>query len=132
MRSAKRVGWAAGAVCLAGAMTAQAWADDTVPYVSGGVGLHSQEEINARQGEFSLKLIFAERKTGSYLAQVGLRISDQQRQTLVDATSQGPWFYAKLPAGAYRVEATFQGMTQTLDVEVPPSGLKVEHLRWDE
>jgi len=131
MRSAARTRWTAGAICLLGALSAMTWAEDRIPYLSGGVGQSSQEELKARQGEFSLKLVFAERKTGSYLANVGVRIADPQGQTLVDAVSEGPWFLAKLPAGTYQVEATFAGVAQTLGVEVPASGLRVEYLRWE-
>jgi len=102
-----------------------------IHYASGGVGLNSQEELTSRQDEFSLKLIFAEKITGSYLADVGVSITDASGATVLEATSDGPWFFAKLPKGVYHVTATFQGVAQTTRVSVPVSGLKVEYLRWE-
>jgi hypothetical protein len=119
--------------CLLAALSPATWGQGagTVPYASGGVGLNSQEELAARQGEFSLKLVFAEKGTGSYLANVEVKIADASGRTVLEATSDGPWFYAKLPAGAYSVTATYEGIAQTVRLSVPAKGLKVEYLRWN-
>jgi hypothetical protein len=121
------------AAFLLGALSSVASAEEpaTIPFATGGVGLNAQEELIARQGEFLLKLVFAEKGTGSYLANVGVTIADHSGQTVLDATSDGPWFYAKLPAGVYRVTAAFDGVAQTVQVGIPAAGLKVEYLRWD-
>jgi hypothetical protein len=132
MRGARLARRVASTACLLGALTTVVLAQDRVPYASGGVGLNSREELVAREDEFSLKLVFAEKGAGAYLANVGVRISDPGGRTLLDATADGPWFYAKLPAGTYRVTATFEGVSRSIQVQVPPSGLKVEHLRWGE
>lgn len=131
MRTTRLAGRVAGAVWLSGILSPAAWGQWTVPYTSGGVGLNSQEELRARQGEFSLKLVFAEKGTGSYLANVGVAIADAAGRTVLSATSEGPWFYAKLPAGTYRVTATYEGAAQSLRIQVPAGGLKEQYLRWE-
>jgi hypothetical protein len=122
---------AIGPILTALLLITAAGAQADIPYTSGGVGLNSQEELIARQKEFSLKLVFAEKQTGSYLANVEVTIADTAGETLVNAVSDGPWFYAKLPAGSYKVTATFHGIAQSVAVKVPATGLKEQYLRWD-
>ena len=101
-----------------------------VPILSGGIGESGREELAARQSEFSLKLVFAY-ASGSYLASVAVRIADAASgEVLVDAVSNGPWFLADLPAGRYRVTATYEGESQSADVSVPAQGLREVTLRW--
>jgi hypothetical protein len=46
--------------------------------------------------------------TAAYLSNVNVRVQDAKGQTLISTVSNGPWFSAKLPAGNYRVTATFE------------------------
>ena len=55
--------------------------------------------------DYSLMLTFAER-TGPYIARVNVRIDDAEGNTVVDAYSEGPWFFADLSPGDYYVVAT--------------------------
>jgi hypothetical protein len=127
--SRTRSTWRVLAVLLL-ASAGNAWAQAAVPYASGGVGENSQEELTARQGVFSLKLVFAEQQTGSYLADVTVTIVDAAGETLINALSDGPWFYTKLPAGDYKVTAVYRGVPQSVEVKVPATGLKEQVLRW--
>ncbi|MCX8018797.1 MAG: carboxypeptidase regulatory-like domain-containing protein, partial [Rhodocyclaceae bacterium] len=71
--------------------------------------------------QFNLRLLFAE-TGGAYLADIRVRIQDSSGALLLDAVSQGPWFYAKLAPGRYRVSVDNAGMVQTRDVNVPAAG----------
>ena len=100
-----------------------------VAYVSGGVGLESLDQLSSIARDFNLKLVFA-LTSGAYLSGVQVAIIDRKGQTIVDATSDGPWFMAKLPAGSYQVIATVAGKAEKRQVSVGTSGLKTVNLRW--
>ena len=100
-----------------------------VSYVSGGVGLESLDQLSSIARDFNLKLVFA-LNSGAYLSGVQVAIVDRKGQTVVDTTSDGPWFMAKLPAGSYQVVATVAGKAEKRQVTVGSSGLKTINLRW--
>jgi len=100
-----------------------------VTYVSGGVGLESLDQLSSIARDFNLKLVFA-LNSGAYLSGVQVAIVDRKGQTVVDTTSDGPWFMAKLPAGSYQVIATVAGKAEKRQVSVGTSGLKTVNLRW--
>ena len=71
-----------------------------VSYVSGGIGSESRDRLGSLARDFNLKLVFA-MKSGEYVSGVRIAIADAAGKTLVDATSEGPWFLTRLPAGNY-------------------------------
>ena len=79
-----------------------------VSFVSGGIGENSVAALKAREKEFNLKLIFTLTE-GNYLADVGVRITDAAGRLVVEHVTDGPIFMARLPAGAYNVQATYNG-----------------------
>ncbi|QIK36780.1 carboxypeptidase regulatory-like domain-containing protein [Caldichromatium japonicum] len=93
----------------------------SVPYLSGGIGLSGREEMLQVKPQFNLRLLFAE-AGGAYLADIRVRIQDAAGAVLLDAVSQGPWFYVKLPPGRYRVNVDNAGSIQTRDVNIPATG----------
>lgn len=100
-----------------------------VPYVSGGVGEESIDRLNAIVGKFNLKLVFA-LKSGAYLNDVRVTITDASGKALVDATSKGPWFLTKLPAGNYHIVASFEGKAITRQITVGTAKLETIDLQW--
>lgn len=99
-------------------------------YVSGGVGEKSLDRMKALVTDFNLKLVFA-LKTGDYLSDVKVAIADRNGKALLNTTSEGPWFLAKLPAGTYQVVATYAGKEAKRQVAIGPDKLKTIHFRWD-
>ena len=99
-----------------------------VPYVSGGVGDDSQDRMASMSREYNLKLMFTLNE-GNYLAGVNVAITDSRGGKVIDDVSNGPFFFAKLPAGQYTVSATHNGKTQTRKVNVG-KGMQTAHLRW--
>lgn len=91
--------------------------DQGVAYVSGGIGAEERADLQAMASKFDLRLVFAI-TGGAFIADVKVTISDEQGKTLLSAVSEGPWFYAQLPAGKYKVAASFAGHTQTRAVTV--------------
>jgi hypothetical protein len=100
-----------------------------IPYVSGGVGTESMDRLNRVVGDFNLKLVFAA-KSGSYLNDVRVAISDGKGKELLSKTSQGPWFLAKLPAGKYQIVATFAGKVEKREITVGGDTLTTIDFRW--
>ena len=100
-----------------------------VAYVSGGVGSEAIDRLDSLAGNFNLKLVFA-LKAGNYLSGVKVTIGDAAGKTLLDTTSEGPWFLAKLPVGNYQVVATFAGKAEKRTVSVAAERLKTIDFRW--
>jgi hypothetical protein len=124
--------WTVGAILSMGiAVAGQAAevAKDGVNYTSGGIGIDSQERLNARAREFNLKLIFTLNE-GNYIADVGVILSDAKGRKVVEHTADGPFFMARLPAGQYNVAATYEGKTVTRKISVGGAGLRTEYFRW--
>lgn len=125
---------------LAGLLSAQAAAQTMaftlaeqragdVAYVSGGIGDEERDEIRAREKDFNLQLLFAERD-GSYLANVAVRLLDAKGRTVLDSGSAGPFLLVRLPTGTYTIKATVNGQEQQGKLSVPAKGQRQAIFRW--
>jgi len=76
------------------------------------VGIDERDEMNVVAKDYHLSLIFANAQ-GEYLSAVAVRIWDSGGKLILDAISDGPWFFVKAAPGTYRVSATYQGVKQT-------------------
>jgi hypothetical protein len=117
------------AVLLTFSMEARA-ADAPVPYISGGTGADAREELLAREKDYNLKIIVAD-KSGDYLAGVKVVIESAQKAQLLDTTMEGPILLAKLPPGTYTIRATSNDQKLTRTVTIAAQGLQQVDLRWD-
>jgi len=88
-----------------------------ISYISGGVGIDERAAMERMARGYNLKLVFAE-PSRPYLANVSVEIRDASGKRLVETTDNGPWFFAKLPDGNYRVVATFEGKKEAREVEI--------------
>jgi hypothetical protein len=88
-----------------------------VDYLSGGVGEHERAAIRSMGNDYNLKIVTG-LDSGSYLDDVQLTIRDAAGTAIVDTSTDGPLFYAKLPPGQYTVEARADGRVaqRTLNV----------------
>jgi hypothetical protein len=100
-----------------------------VTYVSGGVGKESIDRLSSLARDFNLKLVFA-MKSGAYVSGVRVAIADAAGKMLLDTTSEGPWFLAKLPAGNYQVVANFEGTALKKQVAIGAARLRTVDFRW--
>ena len=101
-----------------------------ISYVSGGVGASEQEALEQVKSDYNLRLLFAVSGSGAFLAKVPVTIADPGGQVLLDAVADGPYFYARVPAGSYRVSAENAGKVQTRSITVPTSGAVSEGFYW--
>src|SRR5688500_7075084 len=89
--------------------------------VCGGVGSDERANLAAQTQGANLALeVFATR--GEYIADVDVIVAplDAARPTLRN-TADGPICYVHLPAGSYRVEATYNGVTRSTRATLPES-----------
>lgn len=103
--------------------------DVPVPYISGGAGADSREDLLAKEKEFNLKIVAAD-KSGDYLAGVKVVIESAKKAQVLDATMEGPILLAKLLPGAYTIRASSNGQTLTRTVTVAAQGLRQVDFRW--
>lgn len=104
----------------------------SVQYVSGGIGLDESEAMKAAAKDYPLALTFAAQRDGKadYVANVAVTISDAQGKAVLQATAEGPYMLVKLPAGNYKVSATYNGQAQQRDVSVQNSGTARVVFEW--
>lgn len=88
-----------------------------VNYVSGGIGLDERAQLEALGTELSLRLTFA-LDTGSFLSDIPVRVVDGSGRVVIEATSEGPIFFAGLAPGVYTVEVGPPGEEQRRTVRI--------------
>jgi hypothetical protein len=122
---------------LAGLLgAAAAWAQDAalplpaekqsgnVPYVTGGV---PDEQVAAfRQARPSYPLgIEIYQKAGAkseFTSAVNVQVIDKEGNVVLDVPTEGPYLWAKVPPGSYRVDATLNDKKVSRSVNVPAKG----------
>ena len=105
---------------------------DGTRFVTGGVGLEEREALKGMRAEFNVRLTFAVKGTGAYLADVDVAVADAKGATVLKAMSDGPKLYAQLPPGKYAVKATFSGKSQTRNITVGKKGAAEATFYWDD
>jgi hypothetical protein len=132
------IGMIGGCLFAAGAASAGMKSSDeylhvqsfkSISYVSGGVGLEERDRLKSMAADDSLALSFA-LGNGHYLGGVEVAIKDNKGNAVLEAASEGPLFFAKLPAGHYVVEATALGKTITRAVNISTNGQSHIFFAW--
>ena len=101
-----------------------------VTYVSGGVGSDSVQAMREIERGYNLRLMFAVEGSGEYLADVRVKLVDAKGRTVLDAVSDGPYFFAKVPPGRYQVVAETEGDAKTRAVDISPGGAVSQSFYW--
>jgi hypothetical protein len=101
-----------------------------ISYVNGGVGQEEQDAMRAQRGSYNLLLTFATKQSGAFRSDVQLDIADTKGNTVLTAANAGPMFFAKLPAGTYRISAAAEGKTFKRSVRIG-NGAKEMTLHWE-
>lgn len=100
-----------------------------VPYLSGGVSVDEREQLFFTAADYNLKLVFAE-KGGSYLSDTEVVVTARDGRKVLELIAQGPFVFARLPAGDYRVAATSAGKQQVRDARLPAKGQRQMAFYW--
>jgi opacity protein-like surface antigen len=101
-----------------------------ITYVNGGVGEEEQAAMKAQRADYNLLLTFATKQSGAYRSDVQLDIMDSKGASLVTAANAGPMFFARLPAGTYRISAAAEGKTFKRTVKVGSAPKEIV-LHWE-
>jgi hypothetical protein len=84
---------------------------------TGGVGVEERAALEAERARYNLRLAFAE-SDGVYVAEVHVRLTRHDGRMVYEGDSEGPFLFAHLPPGRYRLEAEYGGMTQVRTLNV--------------
>lgn len=127
---------AAAALAAAVAPTAQAMqlgvSAQGVPYLSGGAEPDGRQILEQLRSRYGVWLITRNRETDQPLSGVHVRvIDDHARQVVFDQTLNGPWLLLSLPAGAYRIEARFDGELRRWTVQAHGDDAQPQVLYFD-
>lgn len=100
-----------------------------VSYLSGGVSLEEREQLFFTAADYNLRLLFAE-KGGSYLSDTEVVVTTRDGRKVLELIAQGPFVFARLPAGEYRVAATNAGKQQVRDLRLSTKGQRQAAFYW--
>jgi hypothetical protein len=95
-----------------------------VPFVNGGITQPEAEQMRQEAVRYPLEVVLAQRGEGGhndFLAGAQLRVTDASGRVVFERGDAGPILLADLPDGAYTVEATSNGQTQTRHVRIAGS-----------
>ena len=98
-------------------------------YVSGGVGIDERDAMREQMGDYNLRLKFAA-VGGAYLAKVMVRIEEANGHRLLNAESEGPWFFVKMPKGKYKLIVENGGVSQAREVDLSKKVVADVVFRW--
>ncbi len=113
----------------AGAPLVQPVTQGDITFVSGGIGMDERQALDGVARDYNLKLVFAEKGSGAYMADVKLAIANAKGRTILESVSNGPWFLVKLMPGRYKITAEAMGQSLAQHVRVG-SRLTTRHLYW--
>ena len=100
-----------------------------IRYISGGVGDEDLDMLQTEQVKHRLKMVFTT-LDGSFLADVAVLVLDRNKNTLIQAKSEGPVMLLDLPNGTYQVQATYALETISRDVVSQPNRLSTVYFRF--
>ena len=97
--------------------------------MSGRFGLEEHAELKTIGKMDNLELSFA-LQNRDYIGSAEVVIEDQNGAAILEAVSDGPLFFAKLPEGVYTVKATAMAKTLEQTVHVPSQGQARLYFAW--
>ncbi|REE21490.1 hypothetical protein B0G71_4665 [Paraburkholderia sp. BL27I4N3] len=92
-----------------------------IAYVTGGVGQDEVAAMRSVASGYSMRARFST-STGEFVSGVSVRLSQADGKLIFAATSDGPYLYAQVPPGHYRLSATLNGVERSRRVDIPPRG----------
>ncbi len=101
-----------------------------ITYVTGGVTIDERQEMTAVRKDYSLLLKVAA-KSGKYLGDSVVKITDQTGATVFECTTDGPWLLVDLPVGRYTVNATGLDITQSQKILISKKTRREITMYWN-
>lgn len=94
------------------------------PYLIGGIGSEEIAMLDLAREQFNLCVRMAMRRSGEYMADVRLRITDAQGRVVFDRDLGGPELLIRLEPGRYALLAAAPSEVQRSDVSVQATGVR--------
>ena len=101
-----------------------------IAYITGGVTIDERQEMMAQRNNYSLLLKVAA-KSGKYLGDSVVKITDQDGATAFECTTDGPWLLVDLPVGRYTVSATGLNITQSQKILISKKTRREITMYWN-
>ena len=101
-----------------------------IGFVSGGIGQSERAAMQSIAGDYNLRLMFAVRPSGEFLAGVAVTLADANGRTVLDTIANGPLFYAQVPPGRYRVTVTSDGRSEARPIDIGRSSVASQSFYW--
>ena len=91
-----------------------------ISYLSGGIGQNEADAIKrvAKQYPLELEFLLKAKLKDEYLSNVKVLVKDMHDKKVLEATSDGPFLLAKMPAGKYEVTADRSGKVERRMVQI--------------
>jgi hypothetical protein len=99
-------------------------------HISGGSSAESREEMKQQAGQFNVRATFIT-KSGAYMADVDVVVTDAAGKAVLTTRTEGPWLYARLAPGSYEMRATANSVTQKQKFAVQAQGPRQLTFRWE-
>lgn len=86
-------------------------------FISGGIGIDECKALQTDACNWPLQLMFSEVQkgatVGAWVADVDIKITDKNGNSVLSTISEGPIVLVKLPAGSYTLTANYLGKLAT-------------------
>jgi hypothetical protein len=101
-----------------------------VTFISGGVGMDEREALKKVEADYNLRLLFAARESGEFVADVKVTIRDAKGKTVLETVAGGPRLFVKLTPGSYKITAENNGTPMTRAVTISPKRSVSQAFYW--
>lgn len=99
---------------------------DGIRYLTGGLGTAERAWLKEHGAGYSLALQFSQGARGAFVSSVEVTLrhdgADGGKETVFQATTDGPLIYLDLPAGRYQGIADYRGQQREFSLSVPHDG----------
>jgi hypothetical protein len=92
-----------------------------IAYVTGGVGQDEVAAFRHLTSGYNMRATFTTR-SGESLSGVAVQVAKPDGTVVFNATSDGPYLFARLPQGRYRLTASLDGAQRSRELYVPTRG----------
>lgn len=99
-------------------------------YVNGGIGEGQTRYMQSIAKNWPMRIMFSQLKANEFISGVNLQITDKSNATMLALDNAGPLTYVQLPPGVYRVNATFDGQSQTRNITLGRANKSDLHFHW--
>lgn len=103
-------------------------------FISGGIGVDECKALQTDACNWPLQLMFSEVQkgttVGAWVADVDIKITDKDGNSVLSTISEGPIVLVKLPAGSYTLNANYLGKLATRTFTIQDGRSQTVSVSW--